>query len=127
AETFGILLGAFGVGAVTGALGAASVRARLSNEGVIRVAAALVGIASVGVAASRVLPLTLVCLWLAGIGWMQLMTTFNVAVQLAAPRWVAGRALAAYQSAVAAGVAIGSWGWGHVAVSFGVDGALYGS
>lgn len=35
-------------------------------------------------------------------------------VQLSAPRWVAGRSLAAYQAASSGGVAIGSWGWGYL-------------
>ena len=51
-------------------------------------------------------------------------TLFNIGVQLSTPRWVAGRALAAYQAAIAGGVAIGSWLWGHVADHVGVDKAL---
>ena len=39
---------------------------------------------------------------------------FNIGVQLSAPRWVAGRSLAAFQAAIAGGIAIGSWGWGHL-------------
>ena len=37
----------------------------------------------------------------AGAGWTASVTLFNVGIQLAAPRWVAGRALAAYQAAIA--------------------------
>ncbi|MDH8404747.1 MFS transporter, partial [Klebsiella pneumoniae] len=51
-------------------------------------------------------------------------TLFNIGVQLSTPRWVAGRALAAYQAAIAGGVAIGSWLWGYVANGVGVDKAL---
>jgi hypothetical protein len=46
---------------------------------------------------------------------------FNIAIQLSAPRWVAGRALAAFQAAISGGVAIGSWIWGQVAQALGVD------
>jgi hypothetical protein len=49
---------------------------------------------------------------------------FNIGVQLSAPRWVAGRALAAFQASIAGGVALGSWAWGHVANSTGVGEAL---
>ena len=48
-------------------------------------------------------------------------------LQLSAPRWVAGRSLAAFQAAIAGGIAVGSWGWGHLADSIGVEGALVAS
>jgi hypothetical protein len=49
---------------------------------------------------------------------------FNIGVQLSAPRWVAGRSLAAYQAAISGGIAIGSWGWGHLTDAAGVEAAL---
>jgi transmembrane secretion effector len=49
---------------------------------------------------------------------------FNIGVQLSAPRWVAGRSLAAFQAAIAGGIAIGSWGWGRLTDSAGVETAL---
>jgi len=52
------------------------------------------------------------------------LTLFNVGVQLAAPRWVAGRALGAYQAAITGGIALGSWMWGSIANVIGVEGAL---
>ncbi len=51
----------------------------------------------------------------------------NVGVQLAAPRWVTGRALAAYQRAITGGIALGSWMWGSIANVIGVEGALLNS
>ena len=60
----------------------------------------------------------------AGAGWTASVTLFNVGVQLAAPRWVAGRALAAYQAAITGGIALGSWMWGSIANAIGVEGAL---
>lgn len=45
-------------------------------------------------------------------GAMQPLTQFNIAIQTQAPRWVADRALAAYQAAMAGGIAGGSWLWG---------------
>ncbi|WP_145902354.1 MULTISPECIES: MFS transporter [Sphingobium] len=35
-------------------------------------------------------------------------TILDIVIQTVSPRWVAGRALAAFQTAVA----VGSWGWG---------------
>ena len=55
---------------------------------------------------------------------MASVTLFNIGVQLAAPRWVAGRALAAFQAAIAGGIAVGSWAWGSISNSLGVSSAL---
>ena len=56
--------------------------------------------------------------------WMLAVALFNIGVQLSAPRWVAGRSLAAFQASIAGGIAMGSWGWGHLADIAGVEIAL---
>ena len=63
-------------------------------------------------------------LLLAGAGWVLSLSTFNVSVQLSAPRWVVARALALYQMAAFGGLAAGSWLWGEVAADFGIADAL---
>jgi hypothetical protein len=68
--------------------------------------------------------LTAAALVLAGAVWMLGNALFNIGVQLSAPRWVAGRSLAAYQASIAGGIAIGSWGWGHLTDQVGVESAL---
>jgi len=120
AETYGILLGAFGVGAVIGALNVGPVRERLSSEAAIRGCALIMGVAMAAIALSRSSLLTAAALVIAGAVWMLAIALFNIGVQLSAPRWVAGRSLAAFQASIAGGVAIGSWIWGHVADLSGV-------
>ena len=68
--------------------------------------------------------LTAFALVVAGAVWMLAIALFNIGVQLSAPRWVAGRALAAFQASIAGGVALGSWAWGNVANSVGVGETL---
>ena len=68
--------------------------------------------------------ITAAALVVAGAVWMLAVALFNIGVQLSAPRWVAGRSLAAFQASIAGGIAIGSWGWGHLADVIGVEGAL---
>ena len=68
--------------------------------------------------------LTAAALVLAGAVWMLAVALFNIGVQLSAPRWVAGRSLAAFQASIAGGIAIGSWGWGHLTDIAGVEIAL---
>ena len=68
--------------------------------------------------------LTAAALVVAGAAWMLAVALFNIGVQLSAPRWVAGRSLAAFQAAIAGGIAIGSWVWGHLTDYAGVEMAL---
>ncbi|MDA9393146.1 MFS transporter [Bradyrhizobium sp. CCBAU 45394] len=124
AETYGIILSAFGLGAVIGALNITEVRKRMTGEAAVRACALSMGGALVAVAMSRQPLLTAVALVLAGAVWMMAWVLFSVGVQLSAPRWVTGRALAAYQAVSSGGIAVGSWAWGHVTETAGVDVAL---
>jgi MFS family permease len=123
--TYGLLLGGFGLGAIGGALGSTRLRNRLSPEGVVRAAVLALTIGGAVAAASRALPLTIAGLLLAGSGWVLALSTFNVSVQLATPRWVVARALAIYQMAAFGGMAAGSWLFGIIAETDGVATALY--
>jgi predicted MFS family arabinose efflux permease len=122
--TYGVLLGAFGAGAVAGALGAARLRMRLSTEAIVRWAGSVLALAAGIMAISTNLALTMAALLLAGAGWVLSLSTFNVAVQLSAPRWVVARALSLYQMAAFGGLAAGSWLWGEAAADASITAAL---
>ena len=124
AQTYGIMLGAFGMGAVIGALNIAEVRKRMSGEAAVRACALSMAGAIAAVALSREPVLTAAALVVAGAVWMLAVALFNIGVQLSAPRWVAGRSLAAFQASIAGGIAIGSWGWGRLTDAAGVETAL---
>jgi len=124
AQTYGIMLGAFGMGAVIGALNITEVRKRMSGEAAVRACALSMGGAIAAVALSREPVLTATALVIAGAVWMLSVALFNIGVQLSAPRWVAGRSLAAFQASIAGGIAIGSWGWGRLTDAAGVETAL---
>jgi MFS family permease len=124
AQTYGIMLGAFGMGAVIGALNIGEVRKRFSGEASVRACALIMGAAIAVVAVSHEPVLTAAALVIAGSVWMLAVALFNIGVQLSAPRWVAGRSLAAFQASIAGGIAIGSWGWGHLTDIVGVETAL---
>ena len=124
AQTYGIMLGAFGMGAVIGALNISELRKRLSGEAAIRACALSMGGAIIAVALSHEPVITAAALVIAGAVWMLAVALFNIGVQLSAPRWVAGRSLAAFQASIAGGIAIGSWGWGRLTDAAGVETAL---
>ncbi|WP_439402549.1 MFS transporter [Bradyrhizobium sp. DASA03068] len=124
AATYGTMLSAFGLGAVVGALNITELRKRLAGEPAIRTCALSMGGAVTAVALSGAPILTAAALFLAGAAWMITWALFNIGVQLAAPRWVGGRSLAAYQAASSGGIAIGSWAWGSLADVTGVQTTL---
>lgn len=121
---YGFLLGGFGAGAVAGALASGRLRGSLSTENLVRVSMAGFGLAAIVAALSPFLLLTMAALAVAGAGWVLALSTFNVTVQMSAPRWVLGRALALYQMATFAGMAAGSWLWGALAEETSVSAAL---
>src|SRR6187402_3378552 len=124
AQTYGIMLGAFGMGAVFGALNISEVRRRMSGEAAVRACTISLAGAIAAVALSNSAILTAIALVLAGAVWMLAVALFNIGVQLSAPRWVAGRSLAAFQASISGGIAIGAWGWGHLTDYAGVEVAL---
>ena len=124
AQTYGLLLGAIGLGSVGGALLVNRMNDRLGAEGSTAACALLLGACLAIEALSHTLAVTLLALLVGGVFWTLSITLFNIGIQLAAPRWVSGRALAAYQTAIAGGIAAGSWVWGSLAGLLGVSAAV---
>ncbi|SEG79430.1 Predicted arabinose efflux permease, MFS family [Bosea lathyri] len=122
--TFGVLLGAFGAGAVAGAFMSARLRRMLSTEALVRLTFAGYAAAAAIIALSTSMWLTMPALCVAGASWVLTLSTFNATVQLSAPRWVVGRALALYQMAAFGGMATGSWAWGQATLHLGPEKAL---
>lgn len=121
AMTYGLLSGAFGVGAVGGALVSVRLRRRLSPEGLVRLSVAGLAFGSAVLGLSPFIPLTIVGLLFAGASWVMALSTFNVTVQLATPRWVVARALSLYQMVAFGGMAAGAWLFGGLAESHGAS------
>ncbi|MFC7704687.1 MFS transporter [Plastorhodobacter daqingensis] len=124
---YGLLLGAFGLGAIGGALLNPWLRATLANERIVQIAFLAMALAAAALSQSHTLWLSVLAMLPAGAAWVLALSLFNVTVQLSTPRWVVGRALALYQMATFGGLAAGAWIWGVVASAQGVDVALIGS
>jgi MFS family permease len=127
ASTYGLLLGAHGVGAVLGALFVGRVRERLKVEQAVSLCLILGGAMVLLLGMSRSLPLSAAALAVIGASYMLLIPLLNIGVQLSAPRWVTARALAWFQSSLTGGIALGAWIWGQTAAHWGVTGALIAS
>ncbi|MBZ6076973.1 MFS transporter [Microvirga puerhi] len=122
--TYGLLLGAFGAGAVAGAALTARVRQLLSMEALVRVAFLIFagGTAIAGLSSNLIL--TMAAIAATGASWVLALASFNATVQLSSPRWVVGRALALYQMSTFGGMALGSWVWGALADNFSTANSL---
>ena len=112
AQTFGVLLGAFGVGAVGGAMISRPARERWENEVLVRTAFIALAACAVITAFSGSIWLTSIGLLLGGAAWVFALSMFSTTVQMSTPRWVVGRAISLYQMSVFGGMALGSWLWG---------------
>jgi len=124
ALTYGVLLGAFGIGAVGGALTSVRLRQMLSSETMVRCAFLGFSLCALVCALSTQAWQTATGLLLGGACWVIAMSHFNVTVQMSTPRWVVGRVLSIYQTSTFGGMALGSWIWGIVADHHGAPTAL---
>jgi MFS family permease len=112
---YGILNGSMGLGAVIGATSLPRVRKILPADKIIE-GATLVFIGTLAVLALVPHPWIIIpVLLVGGFAWTSAMSTLNLAVQVSVPAWVTARALGAYQTIFAGGMAIGSVTWGFVA------------
>ncbi len=113
--TYGLLLGAFGGGAVLAALASTGLRRRYGPEQIVTLSSGVFGLATIVMAVSESLWLSVPFMVLAGGAWVLSFSTFNVLTQVLSPRWVVGRTLAFYQTGVFGGIAVGSWMFGMCA------------
>lgn len=124
ASTYGMLVGAVGFGAVSGALLLPRIDKRLGAD-------RLVLLGTLGMAAVLVLlalvPLRVVafaaCL-AAGVSWIFVLSSLNVAAQNALPDWVRGRGLSIYGIAFFGSMTVGALLWGALASWIGLSIAL---
>ncbi|MGP8272033.1 MAG: MFS transporter [Terracidiphilus sp.] len=98
-HTLGFLMGAMGVGALISAL---SLAARKSVRGLIRmipIAAAVFGLGLIGFGLSRVFWLSMIMVFVAGMGMMQGMAGSNTVIQTLVPEDKRGRVMSYYTMA----------------------------
>jgi MFS family permease len=124
ATGFGLLLGALGVGSVAGAALLPRLRRAVPIDRRVMAGTVVFAAATVALAALDSPPLVGLAMVAAGMAWLALLTSFNVATQTVVPRWVRARALAVYLLVFQGGLAGGSALWGVVAGRFGERAAL---
>ncbi|RPI24220.1 MAG: MFS transporter, partial [Actinobacteria bacterium] len=98
AGTFGLLLGAMGLGALVAAFTRRPVVEGLGRLSV-PLTVVLFGLAGVGLGLTASVPAAAACLFVCGLAWVWTLTTLNATAQLMSPEWVRGRAMSLYSLA----------------------------
>jgi MFS family permease len=120
ATGYGLLLGAFGLGALAGAAVLPQMRNRYSVDGVVAGAIVLFAITTFASGRVHSFHWLLLVLFASGIAWIAILACLNVAAQTMSPPWMRARALSMYLLVLQGGMAIGSAAWGALATKAGV-------
>jgi MFS family permease len=123
AVAFGLLLGAMGVGALTGA----AIRPRLGhwvNGSWVPYTISLFGGAGILLGLAPNVWVGAVAMFAAGLFWLLTLATMNATAQLMSPPWIRGRAMSIYTLAFAGVLPIGAIVAGVAADHIGTPGAL---
>lgn len=124
AATYGVMVGAVGFGAVCGALLLPRIDRRLGPDrlvtlGTLGMAAVLVVLGLVPVRSAA-----FAACFAAGVSWIFVLSSLNVAAQNALPDWVRGRGLSIYGFSFFGSMTVGALFWGALASALGLAIAL---
>lgn len=113
ATGYGLLLGAFGLGSILGAVLLPRLRNRYALDRILALGAVLAAVAFLGLSQAREPWHAAVFLFFSGMSWVGVLINFNVAVQTSVPDWVRGRAISFYLLAFQGTLALNGalWGW----------------
>lgn len=109
---YGILLGALGIGAVSGASALPLMRQWWRTNGAVFVSIVAYALATAGIALSETLPQALPLLFVAGFGWIGALSGMAGSLQLYLPTWVRARGIALNMIVLFGSMALGSTLWG---------------
>ncbi|ALW84185.1 hypothetical protein AUC43_03180 [Hymenobacter sedentarius] len=121
---YGVMLSWLGAGAVTGAFLMGRAGSRLNfNQRVLLGVLAFAG-TNLALALITQIYILYAVMFLSGIAWLMVMTSFSTTVQLSVPKWVQARVISVYMLVFQAGLSVGSLAWGELADHLSLDTSL---
>ncbi|MEQ8291160.1 MAG: MFS transporter [Roseovarius sp.] len=124
AAGYGVLMGCMGAGAVAGAILLKRLRTRVSANPLSVGATLLFAVSTLALALATHAWVAGPVLFMAGLGWIGMLTSLNLAAHMASPGWVKARALAVYLLTFQGAMTCGSVLWGALATGTSVATAL---
>jgi MFS family permease len=123
-QAYGILMASIGVGAVAGALVLPTLRKLVSRDVLVAGATLVYAFCLFALASfERLWPLSAV-MALSGAAWITVLSSLQVAAQMALPNWVRARGLAVFMSVFMGSMALGSLFWGKLAALYSIEQSL---
>jgi MFS family permease len=123
ADLYGVLLGAFGAGAIVGGL-SRSTGVRLFGDRIVPASIMLFGAAGILVGAIPTVWVVLVCVAVAGLLWTWILATLNSIFQMLTPDWVRGRTMSAFILSIFGFLPLGAVAAGQVGEAIGAAASL---
>jgi MFS family permease len=124
ATFYGLLLTAFGGGAVLGAMARQRTRSTLSNDAMLALGTTVFALTLGGVAAFKSVALLCLAVLLGGAAWTIVMSLISTLMQNLAPNWVLARAMSVFMLVYMGMWTGGSAFWGYVAAHEGTHFSL---
>jgi len=121
---YGIILGFWGIGGLTGAFIIPKVRQQTSIDHLVAGASVLMGAMMLVLASLRNFYLVCGVMFVVGIASLSVMVSLSVSAQTAVPTWVRARAIATQMLVFQGCMALGSLLWGAIAQRAGISTAL---
>ena len=124
AAGYGVIVAFFGLGAAVCGTALPTLRRLISSDRLAMAGGIAFAIANASVASAYHLYLLWFATFTAGAAWVATTAMYNSSAQMALPGWVRARALSLYLLALQGGLALGSLGWGYLALRVGIRDAL---
>ena len=121
---YGVLLALLGLGAVTGALILPRLRTRFLPDHLMLGGTLAFSVATAALGFLPRFAVACGAMALAGMAWIAVLSSLNIAAQQAVPAWVRARALSIYLIVFFGGMAVGCTVWGALASRVGIQTSL---